>query len=88
MDQAKDQLPENLTVMYLNDQLKNVRDVLNDLENEIIFAVLLIFIIMMLSMGTKMAMLAALSIPGSFLIGNWDHSPLLHGNNFEHCCVF
>ncbi|GFT05354.1 uncharacterized protein NPIL_426651, partial [Nephila pilipes] len=51
MDKAKDQLPENLKVVYLNDQSKNVRDVLDDLENGIIFAVLLILIIMMLSMG-------------------------------------
>lgn len=69
MDQAKDQLPENLTVMYLNDQSKNVRDVLDDLENGIIFAVLLIFIIMTLSMGIRITMLVALSIPGSFLTG-------------------
>lgn len=42
---------------------------LDDLENGIIFAVLLILIIMMLSMGTRIAILVALSIPGSFLIG-------------------
>lgn len=69
MDKAKDQLPENLEVVYLNDQSKNVRDVLDDLENGIIFAVLLILIIIMLSMGTRIAILVALSIPGSFLIG-------------------
>lgn len=69
MDKAKDQLPENLKVVYLNDQSKNVRDVLDDLENGIIFAVLLILIIIMLSMGTRIAILVALSIPGSFLIG-------------------
>ena len=69
MDKAQDQLPENLKVVYLNDQSKNVRDVLDDLENGIIFAVLLILIIIMLSMGTRIAILVALSIPGSFLIG-------------------
>lgn len=69
MDKAKDQLPENLKVVYLNDQSKNVRDVLDDLENGIIFAVLLILTIIMLFMGTRAAILAALSIPGSFLIG-------------------
>lgn len=69
MDKAKDQLPNNLKVVYLNDQSKNVRDVLDDLENGIIFAVLLILIIIMLSMGTRTTILVALSIPGSFLIG-------------------
>ncbi|MDR2831490.1 MAG: efflux RND transporter permease subunit [Rickettsiales bacterium] len=69
MDKAKDQLPENLKVVYLNDQSKDVRNVLDDLENGIIFAVLLILIIIMLSMGTRIAILVALSIPGSFLIG-------------------
>ncbi|KLT22966.1 multidrug resistance protein D [Wolbachia endosymbiont of Armadillidium vulgare str. wVulC] len=69
MDKAKDQLPENLKVVYLNDQSKNVRDVLDDLENGIIFAVLLILTIIMLFMGTRTAILVALSIPGSFLMG-------------------
>lgn len=69
MDKAKDQLPENLKVVYLNDQSKNVRDVLEDLENGIIFSVLLILTIIMLFMGTRAAILVALSIPGSFLIG-------------------
>ncbi|WP_264337478.1 efflux RND transporter permease subunit [Wolbachia endosymbiont (group B) of Dolichovespula media] len=69
MDKAKDQLPENLKVVYLNDQSKNVRDVLEDLENGIIFAVLLILTIIMLFMGKRAAILVALSIPGSFLIG-------------------
>ncbi|WP_353276252.1 efflux RND transporter permease subunit [Wolbachia endosymbiont (group B) of Villa cingulata] len=69
MDKAKDQLPENLKVVYLNDQSKNVRDVLEDLENGIIFAVLLILTIIMLFMGTRAAILVALSIPGPFLIG-------------------
>ncbi|WCR57634.1 efflux RND transporter permease subunit [Wolbachia endosymbiont of Ctenocephalides felis wCfeJ] len=69
MDKAKDQLPENLKIVYLNDQSKNVRNVLDELENGIIFAVLLILIIIILSMGTRIAILVALSIPGSFLIG-------------------
>ncbi|MDG7055193.1 MAG: efflux RND transporter permease subunit [Wolbachia endosymbiont of Menacanthus eurysternus] len=69
IDKAKDQLPKNLKVVYLNDQSKNVRNVLDDLENGIIFAVLLILIIMILSMGTRTAILVALSIPGSFLVG-------------------
>ncbi|MCM1002072.1 efflux RND transporter permease subunit [Wolbachia pipientis] len=69
IDKAKDQLPNNLKVVYLNDQSKNVRNVLDDLENGIIFAVLLILIIMILSMGTRTAILVALSIPGSFLVG-------------------
>ncbi|MDR2609450.1 MAG: efflux RND transporter permease subunit [Rickettsiales bacterium] len=69
IDKAKDQLPKNLKVVYLNDQSKNIRNVLDDLENGIIFAVLLILIIIILSMGTRTAILVALSIPGSFLVG-------------------
>ncbi|NSM56524.1 efflux RND transporter permease subunit [Wolbachia endosymbiont of Atemnus politus] len=69
MDKAKDQLPENLKVVYLNDQSKDVRNVLDDLQNGIIFAVLLILIIIILSMGMRIAILVALSIPGSFLMG-------------------
>jgi multidrug efflux pump len=68
MDKAKYQLPENLKVVYLNDRSKNVHDMLDDLENGIIFAVLLILTIIMLFMGTRAAILVALSIPGSFLM--------------------
>ncbi|WP_246166142.1 efflux RND transporter permease subunit [Wolbachia endosymbiont of Brugia pahangi] len=69
VDKARDQLPKNLKVVYLNDQLKDVRNVLDNLENCMIFAVLLTLIIMIFSMGTRIAILVALSIPGSFLIG-------------------
>ncbi|WP_225416170.1 efflux RND transporter permease subunit [Wolbachia endosymbiont of Brugia malayi] len=69
VDKVRDQLPKNLKVVYLNDQLKDVRNVLDNLENCMIFTVLLILIIMIFSMGTRIAILVALSIPGSFLIG-------------------
>ncbi|WP_255586080.1 efflux RND transporter permease subunit [Wolbachia endosymbiont of Mansonella perstans] len=68
IDKAKDQLPENLKVVYLNDQSKNIRNVLDDLENGMTFA-MLILIIIILSIGTKTAVLVTLSIPGSFLVG-------------------
>ncbi|MGL9731812.1 MAG: efflux RND transporter permease subunit [Wolbachia sp.] len=55
--------------MYLNDQSKNVCNVLDNLENGIIFAVLLILIIIILSIGTRTAIFVALSMPGSFLVG-------------------
>ncbi|WP_225536551.1 efflux RND transporter permease subunit [Wolbachia endosymbiont of Mansonella ozzardi] len=68
IDRAKDQLPENLKVVYLNDQSKNIRNVLDDLENGMTFAVL-ILIIIILSIGTRTAILVTLSIPESFLVG-------------------
>lgn len=62
-------LPENLVINYSSDQSRNVTEMLNDLENNIIFATILVILIIILSMGLRPAMLIALSIPGSFFIG-------------------
>ena len=62
-------LPSNVHVNYIQDQSLNVRNVLNDLTNNIIFAVILVFCVVILVVGTRVSLLVALSIPGSFLIG-------------------
>ncbi|WP_339046986.1 efflux RND transporter permease subunit [Candidatus Mesenet endosymbiont of Phosphuga atrata] len=66
---SKAELPKNLSVVYMQDQSDKIADTINDLENSIIFSVLLILIVMMLTMGTRISMLVSLAIPGSFLLG-------------------
>ncbi|WDM84946.1 efflux RND transporter permease subunit [Ehrlichia sp. JZT12] len=62
-------LPKNLSVVYLQDQSEEISDILNELQNSILISILLVVVIMMIFMGTKTALLVAVSIPGSFLLG-------------------
>ena len=62
-------LPNNLSIVYLQDQSEEISDILNELQNSIVISVLLVVLIMMIFMGTKTALLVAVSIPGSFLLG-------------------
>ena len=62
-----DVLPKNLSIVYLQDESEEILDILNELQNAILISVLLVVIIMMIFMGTKTALLVAISIPGSFL---------------------
>ncbi|MGN7618465.1 MAG: efflux RND transporter permease subunit [Ehrlichia sp.] len=65
----KDLFPKNLSIIYLQDQSEEITDILNELQNSIVISILLVVIIMMIFMGTKTALLVAVSIPGSFLFG-------------------
>ncbi|AHX08420.1 efflux RND transporter permease subunit [Ehrlichia chaffeensis] len=69
MNNLKNILPNNLSVIYLQDESEEISNVLNELQNSILISVLLVVIIMMVFMGTKTALLVAVSIPGSFLFG-------------------
>ena len=61
--------PAQLKVEYTNDESKRIIDMLADLENNILFAVLLVVIVVILSVGPRSALLISLSIPASFLSG-------------------
>ena len=61
--------PESIEVTYLQDQSKQVKDMLSDLEANVIAAVILVMIVIVLSLGFRSAVLVGLSIPGAFLAG-------------------
>ena len=69
MSSLKNLLPKNLSIVYLHDQSEEISDILNELQNSILISILLVVVIMMIFMGTKTALLVAISIPGSFLFG-------------------
>lgn len=69
INKVKESWPENLSIVYAQDQSDKITGIIDDLENSIIFSVLLILIVMMLAMGTKISILVSLAIPGSFLLG-------------------
>mgnify|MGYP000424535528 FL=1 len=61
--------PESIEITYLQDQSKQVKDMLSDLEANVIAAVILVMIVIVLALGTRSAILVGLSIPGAFLAG-------------------
>jgi multidrug efflux pump len=61
--------PESVTITYLQDQSKSVKDLLSDLEANVIAAVILVMIVIVLALGVRSAILVGLSIPGAFLAG-------------------
>ena len=61
--------PETVKVTYLQDQSKQVKDLLSDLEANVIAAVILVMIVIVFALGLRSAILVGLAIPGAFLAG-------------------
>jgi multidrug efflux pump len=61
--------PQHLVLTYSADQSQQVKDMLSDLQNNVMSAILLVIIIIIAILGVRTAMLVGLSIPGSFLSG-------------------
>ena len=61
--------PHNLDMIYSQDASQRIIDVVDDLENGILLAVILVSIVVVLSVGGRSALLVAFSIPSAFLVG-------------------
>ncbi|ABC30747.1 Cation/multidrug efflux pump [Hahella chejuensis KCTC 2396] len=64
---AEERWPSSLTVTYITDESKQIREMLRDLLNNVLFAVVLVLIVMIAAMGMRPALLVGLTIPGAFL---------------------
>lgn len=69
LEKAKQQLPPELEVSYLNNQAIIVDQLLSELLNNIFVAVVLVLIVVMIAMGFRSALLVGITIPGAFLTG-------------------
>ncbi len=69
IDNERQFWPENLQVDYSQDESKNIRDMLGDLENNVIAAVLLVMLVIVVSLGWRSSFLVGVAVPGSFLMG-------------------
>lgn len=67
MSKAQNSLPLGLTINYLQDASTRIEVMLSDLQNNIIFATLLVMIVVIAALGIRPALLVGLSIPGAFL---------------------
>ena len=61
--------PDNVIITYTADRSRDIRDMLKDLQNNVLSAVLLVVIVIIGVLGGRTALLVGLSIPGSFLSG-------------------
>ena len=69
IDEDIESIQGNTEVSYLYDDSQSVLNLLNDLGNNVIAAVLIVTILIVASLGLRNALIVSLSIPGSFLIG-------------------
>ncbi|MGB1974357.1 MAG: efflux RND transporter permease subunit [Vibrio toranzoniae] len=67
--QQQEEWPNNLLVKYTWDESKDVKIMLNDLQNNILSAIILVVIVIIAILGVRTALLVGISIPGSFLTG-------------------
>jgi len=61
--------PAEIEIVASRDKSKDVNDMLSELQNSVISAVLLVFIVIIGILGIRSALLVGVAIPGSFLMG-------------------
>jgi multidrug efflux pump len=68
-DEFAKRLPEGSIVSYSQDKSTSIRQLLGDLQNHVLIAVILVFIVILYSLSGRASMLIGLAIPTSFLLG-------------------
>lgn len=61
--------PPGMVVNYIYDESIQIRDMLTDLLNNVLFAIILVMIVIVGALGPRPSLLVGLSIPGAFLSG-------------------
>lgn len=69
IEESRTLWPEQIKIDYIGDKSLEVQDTLNDLQNNVLSAVLLVVIVVIAALGTRSALLVGLAIPGAFLTG-------------------
>lgn len=69
IDRASRDWPDTVQIEYMQDESEQVVDMLSDLENNVIAAVVLVMIVIVFALGIRTSILVGLSIPGAFLAG-------------------
>ena len=69
VEDEREYWPEGLKVIYTLDQSDDIRNMLGDLQNNMISAVLLVMVVLIATMGLRAAGLVGVAIPAAFLSG-------------------
>ncbi|KKJ76541.1 acriflavin resistance protein [Kiloniella litopenaei] len=59
--------PESINVSYSQDQSTGIRTMLQDLQNNVLSAIILVMIVVVAALGFRSSILVGIAIPGSFL---------------------
>ena len=62
-------LPEGVVVSFSQDKSTTIRQLLSDLQNSVLTAVVLVFIVILYALTVRSSILIGLAIPASFLMG-------------------
>ncbi len=65
----QDQLPPGVVVSFSQDKSTTIRQLLSDLQNSVLTAVILVFIVILYALSVRSSILIGLAIPSSFLMG-------------------
>ena len=60
---------QDISASFLSDESKNVKNILNELGNNVIAAVAIVMVVILGTLGFRNAILVGVAIPGSFLLG-------------------
>ena len=67
VETERQQWPASIEVAYMQDKSDEIRDMLGDLQNNVLSAILLVMIVIVAALGPRSALLVGIAIPGSFL---------------------
>ena len=69
VERERREWPPGMQVHFLQDRSEDIRDMLRDLQSNVIAAIVLVMIVIVAALGLRTAGLVGISIPGSFLTG-------------------
>ena len=69
IDEERSYWPAEIEIVASRDKSVDVNDMLSELQNNVLAAVLLVFIVIIGILGIRSALLVGIAIPGSFLMG-------------------
>ena len=69
VEEERARWPKSVQVRYLQDKSTDITNILGDLENNVLSAIVLVMVVVIAALGTRSALLVGLAIPGSFLAG-------------------
>ena len=68
-EEFRQYLPEGTVISFSQDKSKDIRQLLSDLQNSVLTAVILVFIVILYALSVRASLLIGLAIPASFLMG-------------------
>ncbi len=69
IDTGVSMMPDGVKATYLYDDSETVKNLLGDLGNNVLAAILIVMVVIVATLGLRNGILVGLAIPGSFLLG-------------------